>query len=164
MWKVLTRNFGKLAFLQNCKSNWELHNLSKLVLDQFWKGIPNASVAHEVLGAPRYCGDYGQSLSPSILRSLKPENAMYVYIHINLYIYIYTYIYKYIYMYIYIYVYISFAIWRKFNTVCVMSTLWAKPISNTMGKAYLKVFKAWKCCVYIYIYPPGMRRCSDVSL
>ena len=140
---MLTRNFGKLAFLQNCKSNWELHNLSKLVLDQCGKGIPNASVAHEVLGAPRYWGDYGESLSPSILRSLKPENAMYVYIYINLYIYIHTYIY----IYIYIYVYISFAIWRKFNTVCVMSTLWAKPISN-----YLKVFKAWKCCVYIYIY------------
>ena len=29
----------------------------------------------------------------------------------------------------------------------VLWRLWAKPISN-----FLKVFKTWKCCVYIYIY------------
>ena len=78
----------------NVKSNWELQNLSRLLLGQCGKGIPNASVAHEVLGGPRYCGDYGQSLPSTILKSLKPENVVYIYKYIS-YIYIYIY---YIYM------------------------------------------------------------------
>ena len=35
-------------------------NLSESLLDQCGKHIPNASVAHEVLEAPRHCWDYGQ--------------------------------------------------------------------------------------------------------
>ena len=72
----------------NCKSNWELQNPSRLLLDQCGKGIPNASVAHEVLGAPRYCGDYGQSLSPTILRSLSLKMlGIYMYIYVCICIY-----------------------------------------------------------------------------
>ena len=63
-------------------------NVSKSLLCQYQKRISNASVIHEVLGAPRYFKVYGQTEAkepPTILMSLKPKNKFWTVVYLVLY-------------------------------------------------------------------------------